>query len=140
MAWQHPNFAEISMQAFTIVAAAAALSCSVLTSACAQAVAAPSIKVRYADLDLSRVKDATALYKRLNAAARAVCRDLDSHDSASGDLRPILEQHHKACMDNAIIGAVAKIDRPAFTSFVATKMTLPDPMSHLELADSQHTR
>jgi UrcA family protein len=35
----------------------------------------PSVTVRYADLDLSRVAGAQTLYKRIKGAARSVCGD-----------------------------------------------------------------
>ena len=123
------------MKTFTIVAATAALSFSILASAHAGAADdPPSVSVRFADLDLDRAAGSATLYKRLSVAARAVCRDLDASDSANSDLKRVLQQQYQGCVDKAIIGAVAKINRPAFTSYVGTKMTLPATLTNVQLA------
>jgi len=122
------------MKTFTIIVATAALSFSILAAARASnADDPPSVTVRFADLDLSRPAGAATLYNRLKGAARVVCRELDPRDSVASDLKPARQQY-QSCMDKAIIGAVAKINRPAFTSYVSTKMTLPATLTSVQLA------
>jgi UrcA family protein len=123
------------MKTFSIIAAAAALSLSILAGAHASgADDVPSVSVRFADLDLDRAAGSATLYKRLSVAARVVCRDLDPSDSAHSYLKPVLQRQYQGCMDKAIIGAVGKINRPAFTSYVSTKMTLPATLTNIQLA------
>lgn len=55
------------------LALATALATTVATPTPALAGSAPSVTVRYGDLDLSRPEGARALYTRLQAAAQRVC-------------------------------------------------------------------
>jgi len=122
------------MKTFTIIAATAALSFSILSGAHAGATDdTPSLVVRFADLDLDRAAGSETLYKRLSVAARVVCRDLDPRDSAFSGVKSAKMQY-QGCMDKAIIGAVAKINRPAFTGYVSSKMTLPATLTNVQLA------
>jgi UrcA family protein len=123
------------MKTFIIIAATAALSSSILASAHADTIGdPPSVTVRFADLDLNGAAGSATLYKRLSVAARAVCRELDPRDSGAGALMPARQQQYQGCMDKAIIGAVAKINRAAFTSYVGTKMTLPATLTNVQIA------
>jgi UrcA family protein len=67
---------------------------------------APTIKVSYSDLDLSRPADAQVLYRRLKQAAAAVC---GSSVSAAELLR---YAHWRRCYDPALHNAVMQIDAP----------------------------
>ena len=66
--------------------------------------------VRYSDLDLGKIEGAAALYNRLRRAAAVVCRPLES---------PTLEfaVHYRACVADAIAGAVAAINRPMLSQY-----------------------
>jgi len=67
----------------------------------------PSITVRYADLDLSRVAGAQTLYRRIKGAARSVCGDQG---------RRIEEQHQwKSCYQGAIADAILGVNSPLLT-------------------------
>jgi UrcA family protein len=67
----------------------------------------PSITVRYADLDLSRVAGAQTLYKRIKGAARSVCGDQG---------RRIEEQQQwKGCYRGTIADAIVKVNSPLLT-------------------------
>ncbi len=70
--------------------------------------------VHFADLDLSRSEGATVLYRRLKGAAETVCAPLDDRDLAR-------HMRFKACVQNAISTAVAKVDQPALTAYYETK-------------------
>jgi UrcA family protein len=114
---------EIAMKAFATIAAV--LSLSVLSSAHADsALGVPSVTVHFADLDLTRTEGHAALYQRLTSAARSVCQGLDP-ENEPGTLQWRLRELHNACINQAIAGAIAKIDRPTLTAYAATKMTLP---------------
>ena len=74
----------------------------------------PSVVVHFADLDLSRSEGATVLYHRLKGAAETVCAPLDDRDLAR-------HMSFKACVQNAISTAVAKVDQPALTAYYEAK-------------------
>ena len=66
------------------------------------------------DLDLSRTEGMDALYKRLRAAAKTVCRD---------EIRraPIELQTHRKCVANALESAIRSLDHEAFASYVSDR-------------------
>jgi UrcA family protein len=66
--------------------------------------------VRFADLDLSKMAGATALYVRLQHAARAVCDPLQSRNLA-------FAAKYRACMDQAVTGAVTSVNRPLLSEY-----------------------
>lgn len=74
--------------------------------------AAVQTVVRYADLNLDQQQGASALYARLEKAARHVCRAYDSRE-----LRR--QQLQKACEERALADAVEKVDHAAVTSLHA---------------------
>jgi UrcA family protein len=74
----------------------------------------PSVVVHFADLDLSRSEGATVLYRRLKGAAETVCAPLDGGDLAR-------HMSFKACVQNAISTAVAKVDQPALSAYHEAK-------------------
>lgn len=75
--------------------------------------AAPSVKVRYDDLNLSTDSGTAALYARIKSAARQVCPDQYSRDlnvvSAS-----------RACQATAIAKAVQDVNSPQLALIHAT--------------------
>jgi len=79
----------------------------------------PTIVVKYGDLDTTRSAGQTELYGRLTRAAQSVCQSLDPGTSVRN---LALIAPHKACVDKALSAAVARIDRPEFTDYVATRM------------------
>jgi UrcA family protein len=86
-----------------------------LSSQLANAGPAPevlSMKVQFADLDLTRSAGAAALYQRLKDAAQTVCAPFDAR---SRDLES--QMRFKQCVQSAIGAAVTKVDRPALTSY-----------------------
>jgi UrcA family protein len=66
--------------------------------------------VHFQDLDLSQINGAAALYARLLHAANVVCAPLESRDLA-------LAETHRACVDSAITGAVASVNRPLLSRY-----------------------
>jgi UrcA family protein len=69
---------------------------------------ARSMTVRYADVNLTTVAGATALYRRIEGAARLVCGE-------SG--RSLVEQHAATvCYQNAVAAAVATVNNPTLTA------------------------
>jgi UrcA family protein len=69
-----------------------------------------SYVVRFADLDLSQTDGAAALYGRLRQAAHSVCSSLQSRDIG-------MNAHYRACMEQAIDGAVSSIGRPTLSQY-----------------------
>jgi len=79
----------------------------------------PQIKVQFADLDLTRVEGAAALYRRLHSAAQSVCAPL-ANDLARLD-------RYKACIADAVSVAVAEVDKPALTMYYRTQINGSSP-------------
>jgi len=97
--------------AFTVLAACVAVG-AVGSAHAAPAADAPSVKVKYSDLNLSTEQGSQALYARLEAAARAVCtpgsiRDLHAVAAAS------------ACRTQAIEKAVRDVNSPQLAAVYA---------------------
>jgi UrcA family protein len=69
------------------------------------AATAPSVKVAYAGLDLSRPVGAQLLYRRLQQASQGVCGRLDPIDTAA-----YLRWQH--CYDGALQRAVLQVNAP----------------------------
>jgi UrcA family protein len=65
---------------------------------------APSVKVSYADLDLSRQQGTEVLYRRIQSAARSVCGRVDSREIARYRL-------FRQCYEEAIELALKEINR-----------------------------
>jgi UrcA family protein len=66
---------------------------------------APSVVVRYADLDITTRQGARALYRRIAVAAQHVCPDADIRDlDRSSQIR--------ACQQQAIARAVQAVSSP----------------------------
>lgn len=98
------------------LAIALAASMLSLTAPGAQA-AAPnghthSITVEFGDLDLDRQAGVAKLYLRIKGAARRAC------DEQSND-QTVMKQIYLACVKDAVSTAVARIDRPLLTEYVA---------------------
>jgi UrcA family protein len=65
---------------------------------------APSLAIRYADVNLATIAGATTLYHRIQGAARFVCGEAG---------RNLSEQHAwKECYQSAVSEAVAKVNSP----------------------------
>jgi len=103
-----------------IVAAAATLGLASIVSQPAPAAEVSSKVVRINDLDLNTAAGNAELYKRLRSAAHRVCGSYDPADSSFG-LRPILAAGHGRCTQQALVKAVAQINRPAFSAYVASQ-------------------
>jgi UrcA family protein len=84
-----------------------AFTCS-LASVCAAAETdPPQITVKFADLNVSSSAGASALYARIQRAARQVCPPIDGAGDLSSNVRM------NACVHKAIADAVAKVGQPA---------------------------
>jgi UrcA family protein len=71
-------------------------------------------EVYVGDLDLSRTDGMDALYKRLRAAAKSVCRDQIRR-------APIELQNHRHCVANALANAIRSVDRESFANYVTDR-------------------
>jgi UrcA family protein len=83
------------------------------TEVAAAAANAPSVTVRFGDLNVASEAGARALYQRLVAAAHQVCPD----DSGSFDLAKL--RLDKACRDQAVLRAARQIPSPQLAAIVA---------------------
>jgi UrcA family protein len=71
-----------------------------------------SITVRFADLNLDRQAGIAELYVRIKGAARRVCAE-----QANDQL--VAERNSPNCVKRAVSTAVARIDRPMLSDYVA---------------------
>ena len=72
--------------------------------------------VRFSDLDVSKPEGATALYARIRHAARIVCAPGESREMG-------LAAMYRACMEESIANAVAKVDRPLLSQYHQARAT-----------------
>ena len=99
--------------------ALAAISCTLATgtaSARDTSLDPPSIKVSYADLNLSTIEGANALYGRIKRAARDVCR----LDYVQPEER-LYSRVWKTCYDTAIGTAVTTVNSPMLSAVHSSK-------------------
>jgi UrcA family protein len=87
---------------FTASFAALVLASTSFAGAAATADDAPSVRVTYSDLDLTRDAGVERLYSRLRRAADSVCGDTDIHD-----MRRAARQ--RACVAHALDAAVEAV-------------------------------
>ena len=80
-----------------------------------QAEEAPrSRTVQFADLDITHVEGAAALYSRIRRAARSVC---DGYNS----MELVRRQRYIACYETAVSNAVAEVNEPVLTAYAAKR-------------------
>jgi len=91
---------------------ASILSLTTLDARAAATDDAYSMTVQFADLDLTRQDGIARLYTRIKGAARRVC------DQQANDQRGEKETY-PACVKHAVATAVARIDRPMLSDYVA---------------------
>jgi UrcA family protein len=74
----------------------------------------PQITVKYGDLNVSNPQGAAALYARILSAAKSVCSQFDGPGI-------VAYQHRSACINEAILGAVTKVNNTALTAVYRAK-------------------
>lgn len=101
------------MKTLITLAAGAALGL-LFVNAHAADTAPASLTVQFADLDLDRAQAVSALFNRIKAAARQVCEPLDGK---------LAQQHqqYRTCVSFALQTAVARVDRPQLTDYLASR-------------------
>jgi UrcA family protein len=106
------------MKTFTLIITALFLSGSILSVAeAAPPSDVPTAVVKFGELDMTRPAGKEELYRRLSRAADTVCSPLQG---AFGS-RALVTRQYEACINQAISGAVAQINRADFTDYVATR-------------------
>ena len=109
-----------------IALAASILSLTTLVARGAAATdGANEVTVQFADLDLTREAGIARLYVRIRGAARRVCNQ--SSDS-------LANQTYPECVKRALSDAVARIDRPMLTDYVAQRHGKPAMTSGTRVA------
>ena len=71
---------------------------------------APSVVVRFADLDLTHSDGVAVLYRRLKDAAERVCAARNGRDIRS-------QTRYKVCWQGALSTSVGKVNQPALTAY-----------------------
>jgi UrcA family protein len=77
---------------------------------------APSVTVRYDDLNLRTAEGVNALYRRISKAARAVCPDEHSRD-----LNVVAASER--CQENAVAQAVREVNNPQLAVVHAARVS-----------------
>ena len=95
--------------------AAGFLACAALGVQATTPADVETITVRYADLDLDREAGVATLYQRIRGAAKRVCAE------HAGE-RLVSKQAYAACLEGAVMGAVARIGRPMLSEYVARRL------------------
>ncbi|MDB6107141.1 MAG: hypothetical protein JWO52_7140 [Gammaproteobacteria bacterium] len=85
---------------------------------------APTLIVKYGDLDVSTAQGATALYGRIRSAAKTVCPPFDQRDLAWRVLRA-------TCINDAIARAVTEVNQPALFMVYKANNRTPVPKTLL---------
>jgi UrcA family protein len=112
------------MKTFILITTALFLSGSILSVAQAAPLSdVPAAVVKFGDVDVTRPAGKQELYRRLTRAAHSVCRSLDPSESG---MKLQLTPLYRACLDQAMAGAVSQINRPEFTEYVASRMPKTD--------------
>lgn len=93
--------------------AAALLACSFAPAHAAEWPEQKSVEVHLGDLDLTKADGKHTLFIRLRGAAREACFSLDSQSSLAYGMM------YRACVHEAIDNAVATLNNPGFTTYVA---------------------
>jgi UrcA family protein len=88
----------------------------------------PSVGIRYTAANLGSGQGASALYHKLQMAARLVCRaDTPSTSSFTQHVASAAEQR---CIDNALATAIARINVPSFTAYAKAQSGVPTLVAH----------
>lgn len=88
---------------------------------------ANSITVEFGDLNLDRQAGVARLYSRIKGAARQVCNQQSNDQTVS-------KQVYSACVKQAVSTAVARIDRPLLSDYVAQLHGKPANTAPLSVA------
>lgn len=111
------------MKTITSIATILILSGSILSVANAAPPSdVPTAVVKFGDLDTARAADKEELYRRLSRAVRTIC----SPQQATPGSITVGMSRYSACIERTVSGAVARINRPEFTDYVASRMQKPD--------------
>ncbi len=73
-----------------------------------------SLTVQYGDLDLNKPQGVDALLKRIKSAAKDVCSEFEGRTQRE-------KQLHSQCVDQAVSTAVARVNRPALSQYLAER-------------------
>ena len=110
------------MKTITLITTALLLCGSILSAAKAAPPSdVPTAVVKFGDLDTTHPAGKDELYRRLRRAAQDVCSPLQG---AFGS-RALVTPQYEACIDQALSAAVARVNRPDFTDYVATRTGKP---------------
>ena len=92
-------------RSFAVASAFAALAVTTIGLAATPSDAAPSVKVRYDDLNLATTAGVDTLYRRISVAARDVCPDQHSRDLT-------IVAASARCRADAVAQAVEAVNNP----------------------------
>jgi UrcA family protein len=100
---------------FASLAALAAIACGSAPASAGDEYVTHSVKVSFADLNLSSEAGAATLYQRIRGAARTVC------SPNPGERPPERYRDWKQCYETAINNAVGKVNSPLLSALHSSK-------------------
>jgi UrcA family protein len=103
-----------------------ASSFAALSTAEAEMLDAPQVKVTFGDLDVSHPQGATVLYSRILVAARNVCYPYWATSFAT-------QANAENCIRSAIAAAVTTVNQPALSQVYSAKTRTPLPLHEVSL-------
>jgi UrcA family protein len=107
---------------FAIVSVIAASMAASAANATAPVFGVPARVVEYSDLDLTRADGVSALYKRIERAARSVCGVDQTRELAR-------ITHARECVDTSVAHAVARVGVPALERYHSEKTHSSTPLA-----------
>jgi UrcA family protein len=111
---------ETAMKNFTTPVAAAAFAAAILITSQSNAGTDHYVEtVRFADLNMAKVRDNATLYERIDVAAHKVCSVLDAGSSLSATMR------YSRCWHSAVWSAVATINIQTLTAYASARGFVP---------------
>ena len=118
------------MKSVLCVFAAALIAAPVLAIAHPTDLEPLSVRVNFADLDTSTSSGAAALFTRLKAASRSVCRNF-----GDSRLQEVIVRHAD-CVEKALENAIIDVNRPQVTAYGAAHgVQVGDGDNHLARRD-----
>jgi UrcA family protein len=85
---------------------------------------APSVRVRFADLDVTHTQGAAVLYGRIEQAANTVCAAFEGRDLSR-------VANFQGCVRQTIAAGVAKVNQPALTAYYRMRAGVSSPTQQL---------
>jgi UrcA family protein len=113
-----PTRLQETVMKFAVVIATSFLAFSSLAAQATTPADVDSVEVHFGDLNLDRKAGIVTLYQRIKGASKRVCKALDGQTIVS-------KSAYATCVDRALSTAIARIDRPMLSQYLAQQSGKP---------------